>query len=317
MHIVVTGANGFIGYHLTQALLQLAAQATAQWPISLLTVVDLTLSQLPEHPLINRVQGSFADTATLQQALSTPADLVFHLASVPSGRSESDPDLGIEVNVQGTLRLLNLLKAQGNVPTVVFASSIAVYGKPQVPLVTDDTLPTPTLSYGAHKVIGEVLVNDYARRGWIKGCSLRLPGIVTRPPEPNGAVSIFLSNLIRELSAGRPFSCPTSSDAHTWLMSVSCCVDNLLHAATQEFKEQRTFMPPPLHVHLGSLVDAIGEKFGITNIQQLIRWQPDAWVEFNFGSYPPVALPRAIAQGFKADADLQSLVIESLRSSFH
>lgn len=312
MHILVTGANGFIGSHLCRTLLRLAEQQPERWPISRLTAVDLSVQALPSHPLLTALAGSFADANQLANALATPADLVFHLASVPSGRSESDPSLGMDVNVHGTLRLLDMLKAQGNVPTLVFASSIAVYGKPQDPLVTDETLPTPTLSYGAHKVIGEVLVNDYARRGWIKGCSLRLPGIVARPPEPNGAVSIFLSNLIRELSAGRPFTCPTSASARTWLMSVGCCVDNLLHAAQHEFSGRRTFMLPPLHVQLGELVQTIGQEFGIAHIERLVRWQPDAWVEFNFGSYPPVRLPAAEAEGFRADADVRTLVRAAL-----
>lgn len=312
MHAVITGANGFIGRHLVQALLGAARNDAAHWPLTRITVIDIAFDQLPADPLLHKVNGSFADAATLTAALQVPADLVFHLAAVPSGRSESDPDFAFNVNVSGTLQLLNALKTQGNCPTLVFASSIAVYGKPQVPLVTDDTLPTPTLSYGSNKIIGEVLVNDYARRGWIKGCSLRLPGIVTRPPEPNGAVSIFLSNLIRELRHGRPFTCPTSPQAHTWLMSVGCCVDNLLHAAQQQFSDKRTFMLPPQHVELGALVQAIADEFGITNMRDLIRWQKDDWVEFNFGSYPPVHLPAAEAAGFRADSNLRSLVINSL-----
>jgi nucleoside-diphosphate-sugar epimerase len=312
MHVLITGANGFIGKHLVLALLQAAQQEPARWPISRITVVDLAFNQLPEHPLLWRITGSFADALTLTRALDVPADLVFHLASVPSGRCEKDPALGMEVNVQGTIRLLDALKFQNNEVKLVFASSIAVYGKPQVGLVTDNTSPTPTLSYGMHKVIGEVLVNDYVRRGWISGCSLRLPGIVARDPEPNGAVSIFLSNLIRELSAGRPFACPVSENAHTWLMSIGCCIDNLLHAALRDFPGQRTFMLPPQHVRLGALVKAIGEEFGRANIDALVSWQPDEWVEFNFGSYPPVELPGALAHGFQADTDLRSLVRKSL-----
>ena len=141
MHVVITGANGFIGKHLVIALLNAAKAKPAEWPIKRLTVIDLALDHLPQHPLINRVPGSFAGTSTLTDALSTKADLVFHLASVPSGRTESNPTLGVDVNVQGTYQLLEALKAQGNNPMLVFASSIAVYGKPQVPLVTDDTAP--------------------------------------------------------------------------------------------------------------------------------------------------------------------------------
>jgi nucleoside-diphosphate-sugar epimerase len=250
--------------------------------------------------------------------MAVPVALVFHLAAVPSGRSEQDPALAVDVNVLGMLRLLDALKAQGNaaqgqLPRMVFASSIAVYGKPQVPLVTDDTLPQPTLTYGAHKVIGEVLVNDYARRNWIHGVSLRLPGIVARAPEPNGAVSIFFSDLNRELANGRPVRSPVTADAHSWLMSISCCVRNLLHAATQSFNERRTFMLPALHVAVGDLVAAAGRYGRNPRVAELVDWQPDPWVQFNFGSYPPLHLPGAEAAGFKADVSLDALVADALQ----
>lgn len=310
MHVVVTGANGFIGKHLCQALLQ--GQLATAAPLSRLSVLDLTLDQLPDDPRLVRISGSYSDPAVLQQCLQQPADLVFHLAAVPSGLCERNPELGMEVNVQGMIRLLDALRAQHRPCRLVFASSIAVYGKPQTELLTDTTPPAPTLSYGAYKVVGEVLLNDYIRRGWLQGCSLRLPGIVTRPPEPNGAVSIFFSDVIRELSAGRPVRCPVSPAARSWLMSVGCCVRNLLHAATHDFGERRTFMLPAQWVGLQELVDAIGRQVGDPGIGRLVDWQPDPWVEFNFGSYPPLALPLAEAEGFCADASLESLVADSL-----
>ncbi|MGP1609868.1 MAG: NAD-dependent epimerase/dehydratase family protein, partial [Burkholderiales bacterium] len=266
------------------------------------------------HAQVRWLQGSFAEPALLAEACTPPADLVFHLAAVPSGRSEQDPAYAAGVNVLGMLRLLDALKAQGNKPRLVFASSIAVYGKPQVALVTDDTVPQPTLTYGAHKVIGEVLVNDYARRNWLSGVSLRLPGIVARPPEPNGAVSIFFSDLIRELAAGRPCKSPVTPDARSWLMSVGCCVRNLIHAATQHFDERRTFMLPALHVSVGDLVAAAGRHGGNPRVAELVSWEPDAWVQFNFGSYPPLQLPLAEDAGFKADASLDALVADALRT---
>lgn len=310
MHIVVTGANGFIGRHLLATLLsetQLARHAALR-----ITAVDLQLDQIPEHAVLQRVAGSFADPEVLQAILQVPADLVFHLAAVPSGLAEEQPGLGMEVNVHGMIRMLESLKARGNCPTLIFASSIAVYGKPQVPVVTDDTLPAPTLTYGAHKVIGEVLVNDYIRRGWIKGCSVRLPGIVARKPEPNGAISIFLSNLIRELAQGRPFVCPTTSDAQSWLMSVRCCVRNLMYAATIETGNRRTFMLPALHVTLKDLVAAIGRHTNNPGIDTLITWEPDPFVQANFGSYPPLQVPLAEAMGFRNDKELDLLVADAL-----
>lgn len=312
MHVVVTGANGFIGKQLVLALLNDALEAPA--PVTRISALDLSLDQLPDHPRLHKFNGSYSDNSVLQQCLAEPADLVFHLAAVPSGLCEQKPELGMDVNVHGMIRLLHLLKAQQNQCKLVFASSIAVYGKPQTDLLTDATPPAPTLSYGAYKVIGEVLLNDYIRRGWLKGCALRLPGIVTRPPEPNGAVSIFFSDLIRELAAGRRVRCPVSPTAHSWLMSVGCCVRNLLHAGTHEFGERRTFMLPAQWVGLQELVAAVGVYAGNPDIARLVDWQPDPWVEFNFGSYPPLSLPLAEAEGFCADQDLTSLVADSLRA---
>lgn len=309
MHIVVTGAGGFIGQHLLATLLKegLPGYQPAELRI---TAVDVQIGA--PHPAVRWLKGSFADPLVLKEMLNSPAHLVFHLAAVPSGRSESDPVLAVEVNVHGLLRLLDALKSQGNAPCVVFSSSIAVYGKPQVPLVSDDTLPTPTLTYGAHKVIGEVLINDYARRGWIRGVSLRLPGIVARPPEPNGAVSIFFSDLIRELAAGRPCKSPVTPAAQSWLMSVQCCVRNLIHAATNEFTERRTYMLPSLHVTVGDLIAAVGRYSGNPQVAKLVNWQPDPWVQFNFGSYPPLQVPQAEDEGFRADVSLERLVSDAL-----
>lgn len=316
MHIVVTGAGGFIGQHLLASLLKEGMPGHKAAEL-LITAVDVQAGA--PHPAVRWLKGSFADPLLLQQMLATPADLVFHLAAVPSGRSESDPALAVEVNLHGLLRLLDALKAQGlnpqkAVPILVFSSSIAVYGKPPVPLVGDDTLPTPTLTYGAHKIIGEVLINDYARRGWIRGVSLRLPGIVARPPEPNGAVSIFFSDLIRELAAGRPCKSPVTPDAQSWLMSVQCCVRNLIHAATNEFTERRTYMLPALHVTVGDLIAAVGKYSGNPQVAKLVNWQPDPWVQFNFGSYPPLHVPQAEEEGFCADASLERLVADALRT---
>ncbi len=315
MHILITGANGFIGRHLCNELLLAGGELKADR----LTVMDLRLDQIPVNPVIKPVTGSFAEEALLAQAMDEPVDLVFHLASVPSGLAESNYALGVDANIHGTMALFDKLKQQANSPTVIFASSIAVYGKPAVAEVNDDTLPTPNLSYGAQKVIGEVLLNDYVRRDWLRGCSVRLPGIVARPPESNGAVSIFFSDLIRCLSRGESFTCPVSASARSWLMSITCCIENLLHAVTLARTESDngsraavTYTLPALHVTIEELVKKIGELFPQHDMQSLIHYAPDPWVEENFGSYPPLVLPKAEAAGFHHDGNLESLIGNAL-----
>jgi len=313
MHIVITGANGFIGGQLARRIIEQPDALTGGKQIKRLSLIDREFKHPPEAEQVQIFQGSFADPATLNAVLADkPADMVFHLASVPSGMTENNPVLGEEVNVLGTLRLLQQLREQNNKPAVIFASSIAVYGKPAVELMDETVLPTPHLSYGSHKVIGEVLVADYSRRKWINGCSVRIPGIVARPPEPNGAVSIFFSDLIRQLSNGDSFTCPVSSSAKSWLMSINCCVDNLLRAATVDCSINTTWTLPALHVEIKELVQELGRLYPQHNVMQLIHYEPDSWVEHNFGSYPPIHCPNAERAGFKHDGNLENLITNSL-----
>jgi len=314
MHILITGANGFIGRHLIKKLIDEAESRG----ISRITALDLSLELVEDHPLIKKMSGSFADPEILTSALEKyPADCVFHLASVPSGLAQSNYSLGVNVNIQGTMALLEKLKDQGNLPTLIFASSIAVYGKPATAEVNDNTLPTPNLTYGSQKVIGETLVADFVRRGWIKGCSLRLPGIVARPPEPNGAVSIFFSDLIRCLSSGQTFTCPVSPDAKSWLMSVNCVVENLINAETISNADSNgkchTWTLPAMHVSIEALVNQIDDQFPEHNVQSLITYQADPWIEENFGSYPPIHCPKAEAAGFRKDENIMSLIKKALK----
>lgn len=310
MHVIVTGANGFIGSHLVASLIR--AGRVGGKSISRLTVLDFNLDQVSNAPIVHKILGSYTDSAVLDQALDQPVDVLFHLASAPSGLCESNPTLGIEVNVAGMINLLTRLERQTNTPRLVFSSSIAVYGKPHGPYVDDETPPDPTLTYGAHKVIGEVLISDYSRRGVIDGISLRPPGIVTRPPEPNGAVSIFFSDLIRELANARPFTCPVSPTSQSWLLSIGACIENLITAATIDSPKRRTWTMPSTTVVIEDLVAAIASHTRNPDVFQLVSYAPDPWVQFNFASYPPLHLPKAAELGFRADVSLEALVTNSL-----
>ena len=103
------------------------------------------------------------------------ADSVFHLAAVVSGAAEADFDLGMRVNLDGTRALLDALRGEARRPKVVFSSSVAVFGGAMPDVLTDATTPMPQSSYGVQKLIGELLVGDYSRKGMIDGRSLRLP----------------------------------------------------------------------------------------------------------------------------------------------
>jgi nucleoside-diphosphate-sugar epimerase len=176
--------------------------------------------------------------------------------------------------------------------------------------VDDDTWPLPVWSYGAEKLACEVLIAEYTRRGWLQGRAVRLPSIVARPPMRTGAASAFSSELIRELASGRSYVCPVSSEATHWLMSMPCCLDNLLHAATlssNHFGPRRVVTLPAVHVTTKVLVAAIARRFG-SDVLSRISYSPNAALESTFGSFPPLMTAAAEAAGFRGDGDPDTLV---------
>jgi len=180
--------------------------------------------------------------------------------------------------------------------------------------VDDSTPPQPKLTYGAHKLIGEILAADFDRRGWIDARCVRLPGIVARPPQRTGQMSAFLSDIIRELAEGRPYVCPVAAGSTTWLMSVHGIVDNLLHAASmaaQQRGDARVWTLPALRSSMTELVAAIAAVHGSDRLG-LVSYVSNAALEANFGRYPPLSTPAADAAGFRHDGDLPTLVRRAL-----
>jgi nucleoside-diphosphate-sugar epimerase len=307
MKVLVVGSEGFIGQFLVSQLLKGVA--------SQITLLDLRMAPRAPDPRLRVVAGDITDRGTLERAIDGGVDCVFHLASIPGGAAEQNFELGLKVNLQATIELLEVLRRAGTCPRLVFASTIGIYGVPMPAVIDEDTVPEPSMSYGAQKYIGEVLVADYARRGFVDGRSIRIPGIVARPPT-TGMLSIFLSDLIRELSAGRDFVCPVSADAPSWWMSRPALVDNLLHAAAlpaDVVGRQRTFLMPVLRLSIAEVVAAIAGLHG-SEVLGRVRYSPDARLQAQFASYPPMHCPRSLAAGFRSDGSAAALVQRALET---
>lgn len=317
-HVLVTGAHGFVGKALVARLLQ--AHLAGTRPLSALTLMDTAFEAPPSHAVVRHITGSIADAATVAPAFETPVDVVYHLASIPGGMAEQHHELARDVNLFGTLHLLEAARAQrlrgDAVSRFVFASSVAVYGPP-FPEQVDDASPLqPKMSYGAQKLMGEIAVADFSRRGWIDGVSLRLPGVLARPPAKTGQLSAFLSDIIGELAAGREFTCPTSASATTWASSIHNVVDNLLHAADVDsalLPTARALALPTQWFTMGALVEAIAAVHG-PQVLKCVHWAPDERIESLFGRLPPIVTPAAEHAGFRHDGDLPTFVRGSLMS---
>lgn len=312
MRLVVTGAAGFIGRALVARLMR--EHASGARPLSALTLLDVALGDAPAAGFVRRVAGSIADAACVARAFASPVDAVVHLASVPGGAAEEQPALARDVNLHGTLHLLDAAQAQvdagGPAPRFVFASSIAVFGAPMPAQVDDATPARPALSYGAHKLTGEIAVADCSRRGGCDGVSLRLPAVLARPPQPTGQLSAFLSGLLRDAPAGRAVVCPMGPQAATWASSVHNVVDNLLHAcdvAAARLPAGRALTLPTLRFTMAELVDALASVHG-AGVREFVSFAPQPRIERLFGCFPPLRTPAADAAGFRHDGDLATLV---------
>ena len=178
-------------------------------PIHELVLVDIaTPANGLLDPKVRYAIGDVASPKSIAGTLGDDTEGIFHLAAVVSGAAEANFDLGMRVNVDGTRGLLDACRRLQKPPRVLFASPAAVFGVPLPEVVTDATTPTPQTSYGIQKLIGELLVNDYSRRGFVDGRAVRLPTVSIRPGKPNAAASSFASGILREPLNGIEAICP-------------------------------------------------------------------------------------------------------------
>jgi nucleoside-diphosphate-sugar epimerase len=317
MRILVTGANGFIGKQLVKRLLAPALPAALRFGAdhNELVLLDIRFDAPPADARLKIIEGSLADPAVLARVFGAPFDFIFHLASIAGGLAEKNFGLGKQVNLDGTLRLLELARAQAQPPVLIYSSSIGVYGKLSSK-VADDTPARPTWSYGTHKLIGELLLADYTRKGWVDARTLRFPGIVARPPDPTGALSAFLSDLIRDVSAMKKFVCPVSAEATAWWMSVECCIDNVIHAAslpaaTLHHCPERVWALPPLRASMAEVVDALGRVYEVP-ARELVSYAPQPEIEDRFGRLPEARFQASESLGFHHDGSVDAMVRRAL-----
>ena len=201
MKVVITGGAGFLGMRLARTLLergQLTGTSGRPEPIDEIILLDVVAASGIEDKRISAMVGDIADPAVIARALGADASSVFHLAAVVSGQAEADFELGMRINLDATRMLLDACRAVPQPPRFVFASSVAVFGGALPEVVPANVELNPQTSYGTQKTIGELLVNDYGRRGFVDARAVRLPTICVRPGKPNRAASSFASGIIRE-----------------------------------------------------------------------------------------------------------------------
>lgn len=327
MNILITGGSGFLGARLARALLAQGSLALAGAPVQPIQRVVLVDRVAPPADLQAdaRVQPLLGDLGEQLAAGALPlgeVQAVFHLAAAVSGECEADFELGMRSNLDATRQLLEGCRRAGHAPVFVFSSSVAVFGdspEQRLPAVIEDnSLPTPQNSYGIQKFIGEQLVADYTRKGFVQGRNVRLMTVSVRPGRPNGAASSFLSGMLREPLAGERARCPVAPETAVALSSPGNTVRGIIRASTASSTEwgARTAVNlPPITTTVGEMAQAL-ERVAGKEATALIDWEPDAQIAKIITSWPSRFAPkRAQALGLAADESFEAILRDYVREN--
>lgn len=280
MKVLVIGGAGFLGQKLAAALAQRGALRGAA--ITGLTLADVSQAHTPTAAFpVHARSVDITESEQVDALMSERPDVIYHLAAVVSGQAEAEFDLGMRVNLLGTMAVIEAARRLGTVPVVVFTSSIAVYGGEVPDPIEDWTQLNPQTSYGAQKAAAELLVTDYSRKGYIDGRGLRLPTISIRPGKPNKAASSFMSSIFREPLQGEEASCPVAPDYTHWFLSPRRCIENLVIGAevpAEAWDANRCLALPGRTYSIGEMVEAMRRVAGDEPVGR-IRWEPDEEIQ--------------------------------------
>jgi nucleoside-diphosphate-sugar epimerase len=243
--VLITGAGGEIGHGLIE---RLAAGGRHD-------IVTLDLKPLdPDEARHVQQQfvGSILDGNLLERILAEyEVELVFHLAALLSTRGEFTPVTAHQVNVEGTLRLLEFAQKEGEShgrPVVfMYPSSIAAYGfadleaKARAGRVKEDEHNTPITMYGCNKLYCEHLGRYYARHykqlaaetlsGRLDFRCVRFPGLISAVTLPSGGTSDYAPEMLHAAAQGRAYACFVRPDTRIPFMAMPDGVEALVNLA--------------------------------------------------------------------------------------
>lgn len=306
MHITILGGGGFLGR-------KLAAHIASEGEARSLTLFDLAAPAAPDAPFpVRALAGDITDAAALAGAIPPHTTHVVHLAAVVSAAAEADLELGLRVNLHGSLAVLEACRRLPAPPRLVFTSSVASFSGGQGAVLGDEARQLPANSYGAQKAMAELLFQDAARRGLLDAVNLRLPTICVRPGRPNKAASSFISAILREPLLGLPANCPVEDDFAVWIASPRSAVAWLRHAMTMETRPlglDRAVNSPGLSARIGDMLGALAAHAPAA--ARLVTRTPDLAIAAIVGGWPAAFnTQRALGFGFVPQPSLSHLLDE-------
>lgn len=312
--VLIIGGGGMVGQKLAHHIAAHGLNGDTSLDV---TLADIGFPQSGGAPADRQLSGNLTDSGFVAQLADLKADIIFHLAAIVSGEAETDFDKGWATNMFAIWNLLEALRAHhvasdgAYIPKVVFTSSIAVFGGPYPDKIGDEYLRAPQTSYGAQKAVGELMLADFSRKGFVDGISIRLPTICVRPGKPNLAASSFFSGIIREPLNGQKAILPVETDVRHWHASPRSAVGFLCHAAalnSDRLMGRRALNLPGVSCTVEEQIEALRDVAG-NDAVALIQHQPDPAIMKIVEGWPRNFDPqRAIDLGFVAEPDFASII---------
>jgi threonine 3-dehydrogenase len=244
--VVITGAGGEIGHGLIDRFAERGDRR-------IVTIDVARLDDTIARKVDREITGSIVDKSLLERLMAEfEVDLIFHLAALLSTRSEFTPVAAHEVNVEGTLQLLEFAQheaeSHGRPVVFLYPSSIAAYGLPDlqtketVGKVREDDYLHPTTMYGCNKLYCELLGTYYARHykqlaadtvsGRVDFRCVRFPGLISAQTVPSGGTSDYAPEMIHAAAKGEPYECFVRPDTRIPFMAMPDGIDALLTLAS-------------------------------------------------------------------------------------
>ena len=309
MKVTIIGGGGFLGQKLAKALS--GKGELGGTPISAMTLADVVApGEVDAGFPVETVQMDITDRAAVDGVVAG-AGVIYHLAAIVSAQAEAEFDLGLEINLMGSLNVFQAARALGTCPVLVYTSSCAVYGGEVPDPIRDGVELNPQTSYGSQKAAAELILTDMSRKGFIDGRGLRLPTISVRPGKPNKASTGFMSSIFREPLQGQPSNCPVGRDFPIWHCSPRTMVRNLVHAAeipAQDWGKNRCLATPGNTNTIGEMIDAMSRVAG-PEAEKLITWDKDEWIEGIVRQFTAAVIPdKALRLGFAKDDSFEDSI---------
>jgi len=329
MKVIITGGLGFIGYNLCRRILDrgwLTGPSGGPEEIDSIVLFDTVAPNQVASNLDERVSvihGDISDRDTVFALIDRDDISIFHLASVVSSGGEKDFDLAMRVNLHGGLNILESARARAGLPRVLFSSSVAVYGGDSLPdTASDTTRAVPQTTYGMTKVFGELMVNDYSRKGFIDGRTARLPTVIIRPGTPNAAASSFCSGVFREPLHGQPCPLPVDRSLRMPLIGYRTCIEGFiaLHEADgATLGDDRALNFPSLNCTVADMIAAAQRVGGAHGIELgAITDAPNPEIQAIVSTWATrMTADKALAIGLPFDDSLDQIIEHFIEDYLH